>query len=107
MKATLRREVAESVRPQPSRLHPSSTMRGALRARPDTREERREETAPELLARVRREYAELPGLSLTDRQVERLFGVRRDECLRVLKQLVREGMLQKTSLGRYVTTRSA
>lgn len=41
-----------------------------------------------LLARIRGEYLEMPGLSLTLEQAQRLFGVERMHCKAVLDELV-------------------
>ena len=46
-----------------------------------------------LVNRVRGEFSEMPGLSITLAQATRLFGLRKDVCDRVLNQLVRDGLL--------------
>src|SRR5262245_57493633 len=51
--------------------------------------------------RIRCEFVEMRGFSPTVEQAARLFQVSRDECVRVLKQLVDEGFLRQTSDGRY------
>lgn len=45
------------------------------------------------MAAVRREFAELPGLSLTFEQAERLWGLDRSTCRAVLARLVERGEL--------------
>ena len=47
----------------------------------------------QLGARIRGEYHEMPGLSLTLPQAVRLFNVEPTECARVLNTLVTEGAL--------------
>ena len=56
-------------------------------------------------ARVRGEYQEMPGLSLTLPQAARLFNLERTECARVLDALVTEGALWTD--GREFRTRTA
>lgn len=56
----------------------------------------------ELLQRIEGEYRELPGLSVTARQAERLWGVDRTTCSFVLMTLIQHGMLRRTASGTYV-----
>jgi DNA-binding IclR family transcriptional regulator len=58
-----------------------------------------------ILARVRGEFREMPGLTLTLPQAARLFGVPESGCQRVLEQLVTDGLLRRRPDGRY--TRNA
>jgi hypothetical protein len=44
-----------------------------------------------LAARVRAEYREMPGLSLTAEQASRLLGIDRPVCEQVLQGLVSDG----------------
>ena len=53
-------------------------------------------------ARVRAEYREMPGLSLTALQVSRLCGIHLTLCEGVLQQLVVNGVLYRSSTGMYV-----
>jgi ribosomal protein S25 len=55
-----------------------------------------------LVARVRAEYREMPGLSLTAAQASRLCGINVSVCEQVLRELVVEGVLHNTSSGAYV-----
>jgi DNA-binding IclR family transcriptional regulator len=55
-----------------------------------------------LVARVRGEYGEMPGLRLTISQACRLWQVEMPTCERLLEQLVREGFLHKTGNGVYI-----
>jgi hypothetical protein len=55
-----------------------------------------------LTVRVRAEYREMPGLSLTTAQASRLWGVDHSVCEQVLRSLVADGALYHTSRGAYV-----
>ena len=55
-----------------------------------------------LVARVRGEYCEMPGLQLTVAQACRLWQVDVATCEMVLEQLVRDRFLRKTNKGAYV-----
>jgi hypothetical protein len=52
-----------------------------------------------LVARVRGEYCEMPGLRLTISQACRLWHVDVSTCEMLFEQLVREGFLYKTDAG--------
>jgi hypothetical protein len=54
------------------------------------------------LTRVRGEYQEMPGLSLTERQAQRLWGLEPTVCRSVLHALVTAGFLRRNSNGSYV-----
>jgi hypothetical protein len=54
-----------------------------------------------LLARMRGEYREMPGLRLTVPQACKLWQLDRDRCLGLLEQLVTEGTLHRRSDGAY------
>jgi hypothetical protein len=49
--------------------------------------------------RVRAEFAEMPGLSLTESQAARLFGIEREVCRTVIASLVDDAYLRKTASG--------
>jgi hypothetical protein len=55
-----------------------------------------------LLSRIRGEYDEMPGLSLTPAQAERLWQLDRETCRAALNRLVQRRVLQLTARGRYV-----
>ena len=55
-----------------------------------------------MVERVRGEYLEMPGLSLTERQAQRLWHIEADACHRLLAALVESGFLRQTSHGGYV-----
>lgn len=51
------------------------------------------QTDPNLPARIRAEYDEMPGMRLTAAQAARLFNVEPVSCARVLDGLVTDGVL--------------
>lgn len=55
-----------------------------------------------LTRRIRSEFEEMPGLSLTLIQAKRLFGVPADVAARIFRGLAEEGVLRLTADGRYV-----
>jgi hypothetical protein len=55
----------------------------------------------QLLARVRGEFLEMPGLRLTRDQARRLWGLDEGTCARVLDTLMRSGFLLRGHDGRY------
>jgi DNA-binding IclR family transcriptional regulator len=58
-------------------------------------------TTETLLARIRSEYREMPGLQLTVMQVGRLMGVDRTTCASLLAELAGEGFLREDG-GRFL-----
>ena len=54
-----------------------------------------------LLRRVRAEFVEMPCLSLTAPQAQRLFALRADVCHRILRELVEAATLTVGADGRY------
>ena len=56
----------------------------------------------ELLQRIRGEYLEMPGLSLTEQQAQRLWQIDADACRSLFASLVESGFLRRTSRGGYV-----
>jgi hypothetical protein len=70
---------------------------------PAKQKSRRESPPPELLvARVRGEYVEMPGLRVTLEQACRLWQVDVSTCETLLEHLVRAGFLRKTDSGFYI-----
>ncbi len=55
----------------------------------------------ELLARVRGEYFEMPGLQLTEAQARRLWGLDKTTCRQLLTRLLDARFLARTRDGRY------
>ena len=56
----------------------------------------------ELLQRIEREYREMPRLSVTARQAERLWALDSTTCAFVLMTLIQRGVLKRTPSGTYV-----
>lgn len=56
----------------------------------------------ELLQRIVTDYREMPGLSVTELQGVRLWGVDADRCRALLQALVARGVLRRTTSGHYV-----
>lgn len=54
-----------------------------------------------LRARVRAEFTEMPGLTLTLAQAVRLFGLREDVCVRVFGELGAEGFIVGSPTRQY------
>jgi hypothetical protein len=67
----------------------------------------RQATHEHWLARVRGEYLEMPGLSLTQIQAQRLWGLDPHACETVLVALLQAGFLRRTSQGGYVRADAA
>jgi DNA-binding IclR family transcriptional regulator len=59
-------------------------------------------TVHEVVQRVRGEYREMPGLSPTLAQAQRLFGLDDATCRAVLDRLVRARLLSRNRDGRYI-----
>ena len=55
-----------------------------------------------IVQRVRGEYLEMPGLSLTERQAQRLWHLEPETCHLLFKALVESGFLRRTPRGGYV-----
>jgi hypothetical protein len=55
----------------------------------------------DVLARIRAEYLEMPGMSLTTMQVQRLCGVEAPACIKALNALVRDRFLWLKENGTY------
>lgn len=79
---------------------PGQDTRGVFRRRHTT--ERRDHRSRDLLEqRVLAEFREMPCLRLTAAQAQRLFGLRQDVSVRIIGQLVRDGLLRLDPDGRY------
>jgi hypothetical protein len=55
-----------------------------------------------LMEQVRAEYGEMPGLSVTLPQAQRLWGADQPTCEEVFGRLVAKGLLRRTAKGRFV-----
>lgn len=65
-------------------------------------------TAPSsLLARIRSEFLEMPGLKLTLQQACRLWNTNESTCRDLLAELVREGFLFHAPSGAFIAAPSA
>jgi predicted transcriptional regulator of viral defense system len=60
------------------------------------------EAIRDLTRRVQAEYAEMPGLSITLVQAQRLLSIDEATCAEVFRALIKRGMLRRTAQGRYV-----
>ena len=49
--------------------------------------------------RVRAEFEEMPGLTLTVRQASRLFGLEHDVCHVIVERLIESEFLRRTQNG--------
>ena len=56
----------------------------------------------DLLARIKGEYHEMPGMCVTPRQAQRLWGLDAATCEVVLSTLLDQGIVRKTRRGTYV-----
>ena len=56
----------------------------------------------DLTRRVQAEYTEMPGLSVTLPQAQRLLGIDRQTCVVVIRTLVDRRFLRRTPQGTYV-----
>jgi hypothetical protein len=56
----------------------------------------------QVLRRVCSEYLEMPGLRLTRRQAQRLWGLDETACTEVLEFLVCVNFLRRTDAGTYI-----
>jgi hypothetical protein len=59
-------------------------------------------SAPDLMARIRMEFIEMPGMRLTRPQARRLWNLSQAACDELLDALVEEGFLKQTSDGAFL-----
>ena len=64
--------------------------------------DRQAATLRDLTRRVQAEYAEMPGLSVTLPQAQRLLGIDHETCVVVIRTLMDHRVLRRTAQGRYV-----
>lgn len=57
-----------------------------------------------LVQRIQREFLEMPGLRLTERQAQRLCGVDAAQCRAALAALVARGFLTRATDGTFALT---
>jgi hypothetical protein len=60
------------------------------------------DTVQELAHRVQAEYRDMPGLSVTLSQAQKLLAADQRTCAAVFKLLISRGVLRKTAQGRYI-----
>jgi hypothetical protein len=65
-------------------------------------ERRNQASRDALVRRIRGEFDDMPGLSLTLTQASRLLGIDRPACARILAALTRDGALRCTAENLYV-----
>jgi hypothetical protein len=94
-----RKDRLASFKPSPIAIAALPPARGALVALP--LERRNLVSRDRLVSRVRAEFNEMPGLTLTMPQARRLFGLTHDVCSRILGGLAREGLLRLLPDGTY------
>lgn len=63
---------------------------------------RRDNTLQDWLQVIRSEYLEMPGLSLTKPQVQRLWGLDSESCNALIDEMVSVRFLRKTPRNCYV-----
>ena len=85
-----------------NRVHEAELMTRPPATSPTSELGERTNTFRELTHRVEAEYAEMPGLSLTLPQAQRLWVVDRQTCEKVFVALTARGVLRKTARGRFV-----
>jgi hypothetical protein len=61
-------------------------------------------TAESVVDRVRAEFEEMPGMTLTMPQASRLFGLERDVCRTIVDKLVQSSYLRWTQTGAVTRT---
>jgi hypothetical protein len=62
----------------------------------------RSDTVRELARRIEAEYGEMPGLSVTLRQAQRLWATDHHTCQTALDRLIARGVVRRTIRGRFV-----
>jgi hypothetical protein len=67
-----------------------------------TRIDTEEDTIRQVARRVQAEYAEMPGLSVTLVQAQRLLALDEPTCAEVFKALTKRRVLKRTAPGRYI-----
>ena len=74
-------------------------MKAPAKVREDTSRGSRTHT---LLEQIRAEYAEMPGLSVTLPQAQRLWAVDQATCEEIFSRLISRGVLKRTNKGRFI-----
>jgi hypothetical protein len=63
---------------------------------------RRTDVIGDVIRRIQAEYGEMPGLSVTLAQAQRLWAIDRQTCERAFTTLVTRGILRRTTRDRFV-----
>ena len=66
----------------------------------------RPQSVNHLIASVEAEYREMPGLQLTERQMQRLWGLDGQTCAEIVAALVALGAIRETPEHAYVSNAS-
>ena len=56
----------------------------------------------DVLGCIEAEFAEMPGLSVTLPQAQRLWGIDSPTCIAVFRVLIDRGIVRRTARGQYV-----
>ena len=64
--------------------------------------EARAQVMRDLTRRIQKEYAEMPGLTITLGQAQRLLAIDETTCTGRFRTLMKCGVLRRTSEGQYV-----
>jgi hypothetical protein len=62
----------------------------------------RKDSFPELVARIEAEFAEMPGLSVTLPQAQRLWAIDYPTSIAVFRTLTDRGVVKRTPRGQYI-----
>ena len=64
--------------------------------------EARRDTVRDLARQIEAEYAEMPGLSVTLAQAQRLWGIDYPTCIAVFRVLTDRAVVRRTPRGQYI-----
>lgn len=81
---------------------PANTVKTPTTARGRGDDRTRSRAVRALTERMRAEYVEMPGLSITLPQAQRLWTVDQASCEEAFSRLIASGVLRKTTKGRFV-----
>jgi hypothetical protein len=70
--------------------------------RPTVGAARGSDAVRELARQIQAEYAEMPGLSVTLSQAQKLWTLDRETCDTVFERLIERGVVKMTTQGRFV-----
>jgi hypothetical protein len=84
----------DSAKPQGANANGTADLPDGIRTRRGT--------VRTLLEQIQAEYAEMPGLSVTLPQAQRLWGADRVACEEVFSRLISTGVVRRTAKGRFI-----